>query len=196
VEVDGPREGLDRVAGEVERLCRAQGAGEVRVARDEAERTALWLGRKRAAAAIGRISAVYCTQDVVVPRNRMPEMAKAIEEIERSSGLGIANLCHAGDGNMHPLVLFDDRVPEQVAAQKIATRAIVRKAVELGGTVTGEHGVGLEKSEFLPALYGDADLDLMMRVKRLFDPKGLANPGKVVPVGGWRAREAGGSHAR
>jgi glycolate oxidase len=138
---------------------------------------------------------VYCSQDVVVPRRRLSEMAVAIEEIERRLGIGIANLCHAGDGNMHPLVLYDDRDPEQVTKMKTATHEIVRKAIEFGGTVTGEHGIGLEKTGYLPELFGDADLEMMLRVKGLFDPAGLANPGKVIPTGGWRAREMGGTHA-
>jgi len=186
VEVDGPREGLDRVAGEVERLCRTEGAGEVRVARTEAERAALWSGRKRAAAAVGRISPFYCMQDIVVPRSRLPEMAAAIGEIERESGVAIANLAHAGDGNMHPLVLFDDADPGQVARMQSAVVGIMRRAIALGGTVTGEHGIGLQKTALLPEMFGAADLDLMVRVKELFDPKGLANPGKVVPTGGWK----------
>ncbi len=184
IELDGLAEGLDRQAATVEALVKDAGATEVRIAKDEAERAGLWAGRKRAAAAVGRLSPSYTTQDVVVPRSRLPEMAVTIQELERTEGLRIANVLHAGDGNLHPLVLFDERIPGDVEKMHVVSHAIIKRVIELGGSVTGEHGIGIEKIEFLADQFGPEDLALMLRMKALFDPLALCNPCKALPSGG------------
>ena len=184
IELDGLAAGLERTGERVAELCRQEGATEVRVARDAAERAALWSGRKKAAAAIGRLSPSYCTQDVVIPRSRLPEMAVKIEALAKEHGLRIANLLHAGDGNLHPLTLFDERVPEQMERMIAVNHEIVRRTIELGGSVTGEHGIGIEKVEFMRQQFSEDDLEIMDRVKRLFDPELRSNPCKVLPTGG------------
>ncbi|MEK7764671.1 MAG: FAD-linked oxidase C-terminal domain-containing protein, partial [bacterium] len=184
IELDGMAEGLDRLAERVGDLGRGQGATEGRSARTPEERAGLWAGRKKAAAAVGRLSPSYCTQDVVIPRSRLPEMAVAIREIEARHGLRIANLLHAGDGNLHPLILFDERVPAEFDRMLDVSTEIIEKTIALGGSVTGEHGIGIEKIEFLERQFGPADLALMLRVKALFDPGERCNPCKALPSGG------------
>lgn len=181
IELNGAEEGLDRVGESVAAICRGEGASDVSLARDDAERAALWAGRKRAAGAIGRISPSYLTQDVVIPRHRLPEMAREIEALEKKHGLRIGNLLHAGDGNMHPWIMFDERDPEQVERSSVVSREIVHRVIEFGGSVTGEHGIGIEKIEFMDKQFGREDLDLMRRLKDLFDPAHMCNPGKVLP---------------
>jgi glycolate oxidase len=183
IELDGMPEGLDRTAERVSAACRREGAGEIRLARDAAERAALWGARKRAAAAVGRLSPSYVTQDVVVPTRRLPEMAVFLQELERKHGLRIANLLHAGDGNLHPLVLFDERVPGETERMIAASHDIIHRAIDLGGSVTGEHGIGAEKVSFMSRQFSADDLEVMTRLKRLFDPLGLCNPCKALPGG-------------
>src|SRR5687768_5086016 len=158
------------------------GARSCRDARDEAERKQLWAARKGAFGAIGRISPDSMIQDAVVPRSRLPEVLGAAYDIAARYQLRIANVFHAGDGNLHPLICFDSRSPEQVLRVKEAGRELMEVCVRAGGTITGEHGVGLDKRELLPLVFSDADMNAMLRVRAAFDPLGLCNPGKIVPM--------------
>lgn len=183
IEVDGLREAVREQQRAVVALCEAHGAREVRVAASEEERTRLWLGRKRAFGAFGRLSPSYYTMDGVIPRSRLPEVLPQVYAIAASHGLGVANVVHAGDGNLHPILLFDERDEEQLQAALTAAREILRVCVSVGGTLSGEHGVGLEKVDLMPLVFSEADLEAMRRVKVLFDPKGRCNPGKILPGG-------------
>ncbi len=182
IEIDGVRVGLDRQSQRIVERCRERGAREVRVAADEAERALLWKSRKRAFGAVGRLAPNYCTQDGVVPRTKVPEILRAIRAISEEEGLRVANVFHAGDGNIHPILLYDERDPAQVEHVLAAGRRILEACVALGGSLTGEHGIGVEKMELLPLLFGDADLDLMRRLRRVFDPELRCNPHKIFPA--------------
>jgi glycolate oxidase len=182
VELDGPAAQVEDDAAAVERICREQGAFELRVADDPEQRRRLWVGRKAAFAAMGRLSPSYYVQDGVVPRTRLPEVLRRIRALEREYGLRVGNVFHAGDGNLHPLVLYDDAVEGQAElAQRLAT-AILDLCVESGGSLTGEHGVGVDKACSMPKLFGARDLETMLRLRAAFDPAGIANPGKVFPT--------------
>ena len=182
-EVDGPRDGLDEQRTRMEELCRANGATSIRVAQTALERDKLWAGRKGAFAAMGRLAPDYYVQDGVIPRTRLPAVLRRIAEIGEEYGVRIANVFHAGDGNLHPLILFDGSLgPEVLRKVKAAGVEILRACVEAGGSITGEHGVGMEKSCELPLQYGPDDLAAMLLVKRAFDPSGLANPAKIFPT--------------
>jgi len=181
VELDGPAAGMEPQAADVERVCRAHGVREIRVARDEAERAALWKGRKRAFGAVGRLAPNYCTQDGVVPRTKVPEILRAIAAAAERHALRIGNVFHAGDGNIHPIILFDERDHAQVARVLAAGREILEACVALGGSVTGEHGIGVEKIAQMPLLFAPDDLRAMRRLRAVFDPDGRANPHKVLP---------------
>jgi glycolate oxidase len=181
VELDGATAGLDAQAAEVERLCRAHAVREVRVARDEAERAALWKCRKRAFGAVGRLAPNYCTQDGVVPRTQVPAILRAIADAARRHRLRIGNVFHAGDGNIHPIILFDERDAAEVARVLAAGREILEACVALGGSVTGEHGIGVEKIAQMPLLFAPDDLRAMRRLRAVFDPDGRANPHKILP---------------
>jgi FAD/FMN-containing dehydrogenase len=181
IEFDGTEAGLDTEAQRAERCCRDAGAREVRRARDEAERSALWKGRKKAYGALGRLAPDILVQDATVPRSRLPAVLKRVGEIGRAHELRIANSFHAGDGNLHPEILFDRRDPLQMARVERASKEIMRVCVEAGGTITGEHGVGLDKRDYLPLVCAPVELELMASVKAVFDPGGLFNPGKVLP---------------
>ena len=180
-EMDGLPQGLERAGESAARLCREGGAFLVKTARTEEERTGLWMGRKKAAAAIGRVSPAYATHDVVIPRKRLPEAARLLVEIESGNGLRIGLLSHAGDGNLHPLVFYDYRDAGEVARMRKASQEITRMAIKLGGTITGEHGVGAEKIEFMAEQFSPVELGVMRDIKGLFDPLALCNPGKVLP---------------
>jgi glycolate oxidase len=182
VELDGPAAEVAAQFAEVERLCRAAGAFEIRVAGDEAERVLIWRGRKSAFAAMGRISPDYIVQDGVVPRTALPEVLRRIADIARDSGVRVANVFHAGDGNLHPLVLFDDREPGAGERAEEVSAAILDVCIEHGGSITGEHGVGADKAKHMPRMFGDDDLDTMQLLRCAFDPHGLCNPGKVFPT--------------
>ena len=182
IELDGIEAGLDDEAQKVTSICMEYGARNCRYARDEAERKKLWAARKGAFGAIGRISPDSMIQDAVVPRSRLPEVLDAAYEIAARNQLKIANVFHAGDGNLHPLICFDSRFPEEVRRVKKAGRELMEVCVRAGGTITGEHGVGLDKRELLPLVFSDADMDAMLRVRAAFDPLGLCNPGKIVPM--------------
>jgi glycolate oxidase len=182
IELDGAAAGLPALAARVEELCRVGGVRSVRTAADEAERAAIWKSRKRAFGAVGRLSPSYCTQDGVVPRTRLPEILVRIEEIGARYGLRIGNVFHAGDGNIHPVILFDERDRAETARVLSAGREILAACVALGGSVTGEHGIGVEKIRELGLSFGPDDLALMRRLRGVFDPAGRANPGKIFPT--------------
>jgi glycolate oxidase len=184
IEVDGLREQVEAEAEAVTEVCRENGALNVRLAKDEAERAALWAGRKGAFAAIGRLTPDYYTVDGVVPRTKLPATLARIQEISRESGFRIANVFHAGDGNLHPLILWDSDVPG--AEEKVidAGAEIMRTCAVAGGSLSGEHGIGIEKKDLMPLIFSQADMAQMQRVKDAFDPGGLCNPGKVFPTAG------------
>lgn len=182
IELDGIEAGLGDEAAKVTSICMEYGARNCRYARDEAERKKLWAARKGAFGAIGRISPDSMIQDAVVPRSTLPEVLGAAYDIASRYQLRIANVFHAGDGNLHPLICFDSRFPEEVLRVKEAGRELMEVCVRVGGTITGEHGVGLDKRELLPLVFSDADMNAMLRVRAAFDPLGLCNPGKIVPM--------------
>ncbi|GAA4944676.1 FAD-linked oxidase C-terminal domain-containing protein [Actinoplanes utahensis] len=182
VELDGPSAEVDAQFDEVTALCEKNGAFEIRVAADDTERQLIWRGRKSAFAAVGRISPDYIVQDGVIPRTALPEVLRRITEVASSQGVRVANVFHAGDGNLHPLVLFDDRVPGEAERAETVSGAILDLCIEYGGSITGEHGVGVDKARYMPRMFSDTDLDTMQLVRCAFDPDGLANPGKVFPT--------------
>jgi glycolate oxidase len=182
VELDGPSAQVEEDLGAVEGICSDRGAFELRIAADAAERALLWKGRKAAFAAMGRVSPSYYVQDGVVPRTRLPTVLQRIAELEREYGLRVGNVFHAGDGNLHPLVLYDDAVEGQAElALRLATE-ILEICVDEGGSLTGEHGIGADKACSMPLLFGADDLAVMQRVRGALDPRGLANPGKIFPT--------------
>src|SRR5205085_12070687 len=182
VELDGLEAGLDDEAQKVTSICMEHGARNCRYARDETERKKLWAARKGAFGAIGRISPDSMIQDAVVPRSRLPEVLGAAYEVAAKHQLRIANVFHAGDGNLHPLICFDSRFPDEVARVREAGRELMQVCVNVGGTITGEHGVGLDKRELLPLVFSEADMNVMLSVRAAFDPLGLCNPGKIIPM--------------
>jgi glycolate oxidase len=182
VELDGPVSEVDAQFTEVERHCREAGAAEIRVADDPAERALFWKGRKSAFAAVGRISPDYLVQDGVIPRTALPRVLRAIADIASSHGVRVANVFHAGDGNLHPLVLFDDAVPGEGERAEDASAAILDLCIEHGGSITGEHGVGIDKAKHMPRMFTEADLDTMQLLRCALDPGGLSNPGKIYPT--------------
>jgi len=182
VELDGPAEQVEDDLAVVQRICAEQRARECHVAANAQERARIWRGRKAAFAAMGRISPDYYVQDGVVPRTRLPEVLRRIDELAAAGGLRVGNVFHAGDGNLHPLVLYDSRVAgEADRAHELAER-ILEACIDAGGSLTGEHGVGTDKACAMPLLFSEADLAAMARLRRAFDPRGLANPGKVFPT--------------
>jgi glycolate oxidase len=182
IELDGARVEVQHELDEVERLCRENGAFEMRVATDPVDRALIWKGRKSAFAAVGRISPDYIVQDGVIPRTALPEVLRAIADLSTSSGVRVANVFHAGDGNLHPLVLFDDAVQGAGQAAEEVSGAILDLCISHGGSITGEHGVGIDKAAYMPRMFSDEDLDTMQLVRCAFDPDGVANPGKVFPT--------------
>jgi glycolate oxidase len=182
IELDGPAVEVAEEYAEVERLCREAGSFEQRLATDPLERALIWKGRKSAFAAVGRISPDYIVQDGVIPRTALPEVLKAIAELSGSSGVRVANVFHAGDGNLHPLVLFDESVEGEADAAEKVSGAILDLCIEHGGSITGEHGVGMDKAKYMPKMYDANDLDTMQLVRCAFDPDGISNPGKIFPT--------------
>ncbi len=183
IEVEGLSESVEEHADEIEAVCHENHAREVRRAKSAEERDLLWKGRKTAFGALGRITPNYYVQDGVIPRTRLPEMLEFISALEKKYDLRIGNIFHAGDGNLHPLILYDERNREQTARVIMAAKDIITRCVEMGGSITGEHGVGLEKSDLMPLIFSETDLDLMRRIKSLFNPQGRLNPGKLLPTG-------------
>jgi len=184
IELDGPLAEVEAQVESVARICRNRGALSMRIARGEAERADLWKGRKGAAGAFGRITHNYVLQDAVVPRSKLPEIMAQVRAIASDHGVVVANVFHAGDGNLHPAICYDERVPGQFEAALAANEAMLDACIDVGGTVTGEHGVGLDKAEKLTRLFGPDDLAAMHAVRRVFDPRGLMNPDKVLPSPG------------
>jgi glycolate oxidase len=182
VELDGPEAECASGLDEVVVHCSAAGAIEVRVARDEGERELFWKARRAAFGAMGRISTTYYVQDSVLPRTRLPEVLRLIDELSAEYGMQVANVFHAGDGNLHPLVCYDGSTTgEAERAEELAGR-IVKACVDAGGSITGEHGVGIDKKHYMPSMFSEPDLDAFQRLRCSFDPDGLANPGKVMPT--------------
>ncbi len=183
VELEGEAMEVEAQAVGLSKLIDASGAYEVRVARNADERASIWKGRKSAFSAVGRLSPDFIVQDGVVPRTRLGEALVRIEEISRRHGLRVANVFHAGDGNLHPLILFDGRVPgEHERAEEIAGE-ILRMCIAFGGSITGEHGVGMEKRAFLGEMLGDDVMACMKRLRHIVDPHEIANRGKVFAEG-------------
>jgi len=182
VELEGPKEEVEAEYPRLMEVIEASGAYKVQVARDDAERAKIWKGRKGAFSAVGRLSPEYLVQDGVVPRSRLGEALATIGELSAKYGIRVANVFHAGDGNLHPLILFDSAKGELARAEELAGE-ILRMCVRMGGAITGEHGVGVEKRAYLPEQYGESDMDVMVRIRRAVDPKELANRGKMLPAG-------------
>ncbi|QBI22121.1 FAD-binding protein [Egibacter rhizosphaerae] len=182
VELDGPEAEVDREFEAVQACCREAGATAITIARDAADRARIWKGRKAAFAAMGRLAPDYFVQDGVIPRTALGDVLERIADLSSEAGYRVANVFHAGDGNLHPLVLYDGTRPgEAEEAEKVAAR-IVELCVDAGGSITGEHGVGADKACSMPAMFGEEDLAVFERVRRALDPDGLANPDKVLPT--------------
>src|SRR5437763_8037177 len=182
VELDGVEAGIDETAEKAESILRDYGARSVHRASDEKERKKLWAARKGAFGAVGRLSPDIMIQDAVVPRSRLPEVLAETYRISAQYHLQLANVFHAGDGNLHPLICFDLRRGDDLEKVRQAGRAIMEACVRAGGSITGEHGVGLDKSGYLPLIFSADDMDVMLRVRAAFDPSGLCNPGKIIPL--------------
>ncbi|HTD87342.1 MAG TPA: FAD-linked oxidase C-terminal domain-containing protein, partial [Candidatus Binatia bacterium] len=182
VELDGIEAGLDEEVGTVASILREHGARSVRTAADEKERKKLWAARKGSFGAVGRLSPDIMIQDAVVPRSRLPEVLAETYRISAEYKIKLANVFHAGDGNLHPLICFDLRRGDDLERVRQAGREIMETCVRAGGSITGEHGVGLDKSAYLPLIFSDEDMNAMLRVRAAFDPSGLCNPGKIIPL--------------
>ncbi|HZE39617.1 MAG TPA: FAD-linked oxidase C-terminal domain-containing protein [Stackebrandtia sp.] len=182
VEVDGPDAEVDAQRAAVEGLARDAGAFEIRAAADAAQRAAIWKGRKSAFAAVGVLSPDYIVQDGVVPRSALPQVLRGIQRLSRDSGIRVANVFHAGDGNLHPLVLYDSAVEGETQRAEEVSGAILDECLANGGSITGEHGVGVDKSRYMPKMFSETDLDTMQLLRCAFDPRGICNPGKVFPT--------------
>ncbi|WP_420841920.1 FAD-binding oxidoreductase [Fimbriiglobus ruber] len=185
MEVDGLAAGIQEEADRIEAIATKNGAREVRKANSEAERLALWKARKQAFGTIGRLGyPSYCTQDGVVPRTKLPEIMRFIQGVSKQYGIAIANVFHAGDGNIHPILMFDERDPDQVKRVLEASGAILTECINLGGSVTGEHGIGVEKLDFMPRLFAPEDLSFMVRLRTAFNPANRCSPNKMLPTAG------------
>jgi glycolate oxidase len=182
IELEGLREAVEEEAVAVKQVCLRQKAREVRRAKDEEERALLWKGRKTAFAALGRVSPSYYTQDGVVPRSKIPAVLQHIGEVAKQQGLIIGNVFHAGDGNLHPLILFDSRDAAQLERVMAASRDILQYCIDSGGSITGEHGVGLEKLDAMPLLFTEDDISIMTDLRNVFNGDEVLNPGKLLPT--------------
>ena len=182
LEVEGITEAIISQARAIDEICRFHKAREVRVARDDKERELLWKGRKNAFGALGRVAAGIYVLDGVIPRSKLPQTLRRIQEIGEQFGFRIGNIFHAGDGNLHPIVLYDPRDTDQFERALKTSAEIIRYCVEVGGSLSGEHGIGMEKSELMPLLFSDADFALMRRLHDAMNPTCLLNPGKIFPV--------------
>src|SRR5216683_2442819 len=182
IELDGLAVGMEVQAERILEACRDAGAREIRTAKNEAERQLLWKGRKSAFGAYGRVSPAYMVMDGVIPRTKLPYVLRRVNEIVAAAGLRVGNVFHAGDGNLHPNLLYDPRKPGDEARVVAAGAEIMKVCAEVGGSISGEHGIGLEKSDFMPFIFSAADLALMHRLKNAFNPTGLCNPGKIFPT--------------
>lgn len=184
IELDGLEAGLDPLTARVLEVCRENHAREVRMAGDDAERVALWKSRKRAFGAVGRLAPNYCTQDGVVPRTKVPDILRIIIQVGEKYNLRIANVFHAGDGNIHPIILYDERNRGEVERVLQAGAEILKACVDLGGSITGEHGIGVEKMHQLPLIFSPEDLMVMSQLRSVFNPDNLCNPHKIFPTPG------------
>jgi glycolate oxidase len=184
MEAEGIRESVAEQVAEIEKICQKNHARSVRIAANEAERQLFWAGRKNAFGAVGRISPEFYVQDGVVPRTRLPYVLRRVEEICTGYGLRVGNVFHAGDGNLHPLILFDSQIPGEVERVRKAGHEILEVCAEVGGTITGEHGVGIEKQEEMALIFSEVDLRVMQQVRGSFNPDQLFNPGKLFPLPG------------
>lgn len=182
IELEGLREAVEEQAEKIYAVCKRNNAREVRRAKDDTERALLWKGRKTAFASLGRITPAYYSQDVVVPRTKIPDILRFIESISKKHQQRIGNIFHAGDGNLHPAIMFDLRDPEQVKRTLQAGFDICEQCIKMGGTITGEHGVGMEKQALMPLLFTEDDLAVMRRLHDAFNPDGMMNPQKVFPT--------------
>jgi glycolate oxidase len=183
IELEGLTEAVEEQTEQIRAACEKCGAREFRVAKSAEERDLLWKGRKNAFGAVGRVSPSYYVQDGVVPRTQIAPTLRFIGEVAKKYNLGISNIFHAGDGNMHPIILFNSHIPEELARAKAAGEEILSYCISVGGSITGEHGVGMEKNEMMDKLFSPDSLDYIGRFKTLFDPAGRLNPGKVLPTG-------------
>jgi len=181
IELDGPEKGMETLKTRVVDICRRYNVRQIEIASNEEERAQLWKARKMAAASVGRISPNYFTQDGVVPRTKLPEILKIIYEVAQKYNVRIANAFHAGDGNIHPALMYDERIPGDLERVKKASEEILHGCVKLGGSISGEHGIGLEKNEFMTWIFNEHDLTCMKDLKEVFDPEWALNPGKIFP---------------
>ncbi len=194
VELEGPRETVAVERARLDQILAGSAAVGIRPARDAAERLAIWKGRKSAFSAVGRLSPDYIVQDGVVPRQRLGEALRRIDLMGREAGIRVANVFHAGDGNLHPLILFDGRQPGALERAEVLAGRILRMCLEMGGSITGEHGIGVEKSAFLPEMFGAEEIEVMRRLRAAYDPLEIANPGKMFPDGTAPALQHRGPH--
>jgi glycolate oxidase len=183
IELEGIREAVEQQVEQVRQACLLCGAREFRVARSAEERDLLWKGRKNAFGAVGRVSPTFYVQDGVVPRTKIAPTLRFIGSVAQKYGLIISNIFHAGDGNMHPIILFDARKPGDLEKARAAGEEILIYCIEAGGTITGEHGVGMEKNELMARQFTPDTLETIRRLKLLFDPESRLNPGKLLPTG-------------
>ncbi len=190
IELDGPVAEIEAQAGQIEQICVRHGALDLRIARDEQERALLWRGRKGAVAAVGRITHDFYLQDGVVPRTTLPQVLREVDAVAQRNAVVIANVFHAGDGNLHPLICFDSRRDGELQRALTAGSEIMRLCLSVGGSITGEHGIGMEKIDFIPLMYSPDDLEAMRRVRAAFDSSSRCNPGKLLPA----ARSCGETH--
>jgi len=181
IELDGLKDGMDRLTERVLAICKQNNVREIRVAKDQAERDKIWAGRKGAFGAVGRLRPNYLVNDGTVPRTRLPETLLKVAEIGKRYRILIANVFHAGDGNLHPLILFDERDKDELERVHAAAAEIMKVCADMGGTISGEHGIGVEKLHGMSLIFSSRDIDAMRKVKAAFDPAGLFNPGKVLP---------------
>ena len=181
IELDGFQDGIEEMSDAISEICRKNQAYEVRVAKNDQERAKLWLGRKGAFGAMGRVSPDMMVMDAVIPRTRLADVLAEVDRLSELHGLAVANVFHAGDGNLHPLILFDSRYPDQVERIHKLGEAIMRVCVDAGGALSGEHGIGVEKKEFMGLIFSDTDMDVMGDVKSVFNPTGRLNPSKIFP---------------
>jgi glycolate oxidase len=194
VELEGEALQVEAEFTQLQQVIEESGAFEIRVANSEEERARIWKGRKGAFSAVGRLSPDYIVQDGVVPRSRLGEALVAISELKQNYGLDVANVFHAGDGNLHPLILYDGREPGALEKAEALAGEILAMCVSLGGSITGEHGIGMEKREYMPAMFSELELDIMQALRRSIDPKEIANRGKMFPGGEAPALKQHGMH--
>lgn len=194
VELDGAQEFVDQDQIRLDELLKQSGASEIQVAADAEQRATIWKGRKSVFSAVGLLSPDFLVQDCVVPRNRLGEALVNIQELSRQHHIDVANVFHAGDGNLHPLIMFDGREEGQLERAEAVSQDIIRMCIELGGSITGEHGVGMEKRQYLAEMYDRQDVEFMKQIRRIFDPAEVANRGKMFPEGEAPALRVVGLH--